>query len=334
MTEIPESLLRRSAEAKAKALGIPVEQVLAEMRGEAPATPPAAPPPEPVVSSEPEQVVSAESQVVSSEPEQVVSSEPQVVSSEPEPEESPKAEDGSTESEDGSRKSEDGSPEREPVQAAVATAVMEPEAPAAPPSGNGSGNGKQAAVVSPRPVTPPTGLPEGVRTQRLLTVVKARAIQQVKAEPTDKVNTWPHLMIAELTALMAVTALLLVMSAVLQAPLLDPANPNATPNPSKAPWYFLGLQELLSYFDPQIAGVTVPTLVGMIGFMAVPFVDRNPSTRPSDRKFAVMLFTFFMAGAATLTIFGVLFRGRGFNFAYPWQDGIFFDDIKDWVFFE
>jgi quinol-cytochrome oxidoreductase complex cytochrome b subunit len=141
-------------------------------------------------------------------------------------------------------------------------------------------------------------------------------------------------MIAELTALMAVTALLLVMSAVLQAPLLDPANPNATPNPSKAPWYFLGLQELLSYFDPQIAGVTVPTLVGMIGFMAVPFVDRNPSTRPSDRKFAVMLYTFFMAGSATLTIFGVLFRGRGFNFAYPWQDGIFFDDIKDWVFFE
>jgi hypothetical protein len=311
MTEIPESLLRRSAEAKAKALGIPVEQVLAEMRGEAP---PEAPMPSPA-----EPGVSAESPVVSSEPQG---------------EESPKPEDGNPEEE--SRTAEDESPEgeREATPAAVATAVMEPEAPPAPPSGNGSGNGKQAAVVSPRPVTPPTGLPEGVRTQRLLTVVKARAIQQVKAEPTDKVNTWPHLMIAELTALMAVTALLLVMSAVLQAPLLDPANPNATPNPSKAPWYFLGLQELLSYFDPQIAGVTVPTLVGMIGFMAVPFVDRNPSTRPSDRKFAVMLFTLFMAGSATLTIFGVLFRGRGFNFAYPWQDGIFFDDIKDWVFFE
>ena len=311
MTEIPESLLRRSAEAKAKALGIPVEQVLAEMRGEAPATP-AAPPPEPVGSRK------AEDGSPEPEPETAVSSESQVVSAEPEPE------DGGTE------------PEVEAAPVAVATAVMEPEAPAAPapPSGNGSGNGKQAGLVSPRPVVPPTGLPDGVRTQRLLTVVKARAIQQVKAEPTDKVNTWPHLMIAELTALMAVTALLLVMSAVLQAPLLDPANPNSTPNPSKAPWYFLGLQELLSYFDPQIAGVTVPTLVGMIGFMAVPFVDRNPSTRPSDRKFAVMLFTFFMAGAATLTIFGVLFRGRGFNFAYPWQDGIFFDDIKDWVFFE
>jgi menaquinol-cytochrome c reductase cytochrome b/c subunit len=318
MTEIPESLLRRSAEAKAKALGIPVEQVLAEMRGEAPPAPPpapAAPPPEQDVSSEPE------SENGSTEPES------EDGNSEPEPEDgSPKAEVVTPEPEVEA--------EQEAPAAAVATAVMEPEAPPAPPSGNGSGNGKQAAVVSPRPVTPPTGLPEGVRTQRLLTVVKARAIQQVKAEPTDKVNTWPHLMIAELTALMAVTALLLVMSAVLQAPLLDPANPNATPNPSKAPWYFLGLQELLSYFDPQIAGVTVPTIVGMIGFMAVPFVDRNPSTRPSDRKFAVMLFTFFMAGSATLTIFGVLFRGRGFNFAYPWQDGIFFDDIKDWVFFE
>ena len=322
MTEIPESLLRRSAEAKAKALGIPVEQVLAEMRGEVPATVS----PEPVGSQETEDG-GPEAEVGSRETED----------GSPEAEDgSRETEDGSPEAEDGSRKSEDGSPEveQEAPAAAVATAVIEPEAPPAPSSGNGSGNGKQAAVVSPRPVTPPTGLPEGVRTQRLLTVVKARAIQQVKAEPTDKVNTWPHLMIAELTALMAVTALLLVMSAVLQAPLLDPANPNATPNPSKAPWYFLGLQELLSYFDPQIAGVTVPTIVGFVGFMAVPFVDRNPSTRPSDRKFAVLLFTFFMAGAATLTIFGVLFRGRGFNFAYPWQDGIFFDDIKDWVFFE
>ena len=301
MTEIPESLLRRSAEAKAKALGIPVEQVLAEMRGEAPATP------------SPEPVVSRESSVVSSEPE-AEDARPAVAVATAEP----GAEATAVESE----------PEPSP------TAPSPTPPPAGDGAGNGSGNGKRAAVVSPRPVAAPTGLPEGVRTQRLLTVVKARAIQQVKAEPTDKVNTWPHLMIAELTALMAVTALLLVMSAVLQAPLLDPANPNATPNPSKAPWYFLGLQELLSYFDPQIAGVTVPTVVGLVGFMMIPFVDRNPSTRPSDRKFAVMLFTFFMAGAATLTIFGVLFRGRGFNFAYPWQDGIFFDDIKDWVFFE
>jgi quinol-cytochrome oxidoreductase complex cytochrome b subunit len=209
------------------------------------------------------------------------------------------------------------------------------EAPPPPPVVGVSGNGeKVAATVITRPSLPPAGLPEGVRTQRLLTVVKARAIQQVKAEPTDKVNVWPHLMLAEFSALLAMTAFLLVLSAILQAPLLDPANFNATPNPSKAPWYFLGLQELLSYFDPQIAGVTVPMVVGLIGFMMIPYIDKNPSTRPSDRKFAILAYTFFLCGSATLTMMGVLFRGRGFNFSYPWKDGIFFDDIKDWVSFE
>ncbi len=202
--------------------------------------------------------------------------------------------------------------------------------------GNGAGNGagKVAAVVSTRPTVPPKGTPEGVRTQRLLTVVKARAIQTVKAEPTDKVNTWPHLMLMEFGALLAITGLVVIMSVVIHSPLLDPANFNATPNPSKAPWYFLGLQELLSYFDPQIAGVTIPTITGFIGFWLIPYVDKNPSTRPSDRKFAIALYSVFLAGAATLTIFGVLFRGLGFNFSYPWKDGVYFDDLKDWVQFE
>ena len=68
--------------------------------------------------------------------------------------------------------------------------------------------------------------------------------------------------------------------------------------------------------------------------MAIPYVDKNPSNKPSDRKFAIFMYTFFMMGAATLTILGVLFRGPGFNFTYPWVDGIFFDDLKDWVNFE
>ena len=144
--------------------------------------------------------------------------------------------------------------------------------------GNGAGNGagKVAAVVSTRPTVPPKGTPEGVRTQRLLTVVKARAIQTVKAEPTDKVNTWPHLMLMEFGALLAITGLVVIMSVVIHSPLLDPANFNATPNPSKAPWYFLGLQELLSYFDPQIAGVTMPTITGFIGFMDGPLRRQEP----------------------------------------------------------
>lgn len=302
MPEIPEELLRRSAEAKAKALGLPVEQVLAEMRGEAPAT-----------------EIPAESVDVP-RPEFVPSPPPPSVPEIP-PDPQPPA------------------PASAPPPAI--TAVVEPPppaaeepAPAAPESPeNGAGNGRLAASVSVRPSVPPAGVPEGVRHQRLLTVVKARAIQQVKADPTDKVNTWPHLMIAEFTALLAMTAFLLVLSTILQAPLLEAANFNATPNPSKAPWYFLGLQEMLSYFDPQIAGVTVPTVIGIVGFMMIPYIDRNPSTRPSDRKLAIMLFTIFLAGSATLTILGVLFRGPGFNFAYPWVDGVFFDDLKDWVDF-
>ena len=312
MPQIPEELLRRSAEAKAKALGLPVEQVLAEMRGEAPVT-----------------EIAAES--VSVPAPKIVPTTPYTPVSELPPDPQPP------------------DPASAPPPAVTAVAEVEaaqapapeeappaPAAPAAPPAEageNGSGNGRLAATVSVRPAAPPADLPEGVRHQRLLTVVKARAIQQVKADPTDKVNTWPHLMITEFTALLAMTAFLLVLSVILQAPLLEAANFNATPNPSKAPWYFLGLQEMLSYFDPQIAGVTVPTVIGIVGFMMIPYIDRNPSTRPSDRKLAIMLYTIFLTGSATLTILGVLFRGPGFNFAYPWIDGVFFDDLKDWVDF-
>ena len=336
MAEIPESLLRRSAEAKAKALGVPVEQVLAEMKGEGPPVevpqPDPAPEPEPVAEVAPgDAAETGDVQVDSQLPSDVPPEEPKVADyddqpvAEPEP---PADSEGEAEA-----------PAADTEVAAVATAVQDEPAPADTPSGdvaagNGSGNGKVASVVTPRPAVPPAGLPEGVRTQRLLTVVKARAIQDVKAEPHDKVNTWPHLMLMEFGALLAITGLLVIMSVIIFSPLLDPANVNATPNPSKAPWYFLGLQELLSYFDPQIAGVTVPTITGIIGFMMVPYVDKNPSTRPSDRKFAIVLYSIFLAGSATLTIIGVLFRGRGFNFTYPWRDGIFFDDLKDWVHFE
>ncbi|MEX2653491.1 MAG: hypothetical protein WD532_00510 [Acidimicrobiia bacterium] len=343
MADIPESLLRRSAEAKAKALGVPVEQVLAEMKGEAPPTPPPAAPasqpePEPEAPAD-EEPGADEEQAADAADEAPAVDEPEAaeptVSEEPDaPASADDAPDAEAEvsAEEGPAEEATPAAEAEETPAAVATA---PEEPTAPDANGSSGNGaRQAAVVSARPVTPPVNVPEGVRTQRLLTVVKARAIQNVKAEPQDKVNTWPHLVIAEFTALMAMTAFLLILSVILQAPLLEPANFNATPNPSKAPWYFLGLQELLSYFDPQIAGVTVPTIVGLVGFMMIPYVDKNPSNKPSDRKFAIMLYTIFLTGSAVLTIIGVLFRGQGFNFAYPWRDGVFFDDLKDWVHFE
>ena len=90
-------------------------------------------------------------------------------------------------------------------------------------------------------------------------------------------------MLPEFVALMAMTAFLIFLSAILQAPLLEEANPNVTPNPAKAPWYFLGLQEMLSYWDPQIAGVMIPTVVGLILWMAFPcLLYTSPS--PRDRQ--------------------------------------------------
>ena len=161
-------------------------------------------------------------------------------------------------------------------------------------------------------------------TQRLLTVVKAGSIQDVKATPTDKVTTWPHLLVGEFVASLLCTAFLLVFSTFVRAPLLAQANYNRTPNPSKAPWYFLGLQELLTMFHPMVAGVTIPGM-GLFILILAPYSDRNPSNKPEDRKFAIGLFTMFMMFWAVLVIIGSFFRGPGFNFVLPWNKGIFFD---------
>jgi menaquinol-cytochrome c reductase cytochrome b/c subunit len=163
-------------------------------------------------------------------------------------------------------------------------------------------------------------------TQRLLTVVKSGSIQDVKATPTDKVHTWPHLLIGEFVASMAMTAFLLVFSAVVNAPLLGMANPNRTPNPSKAPWYFLGLQELLTMFHPMVAGVTIPGM-GLFVLGTAGYIDKNPSNKPEDRKFAIGLMTLFLMFWAVLVIIGSFFRGEGFNFILPWRQGV--HDIFD-----
>ena len=117
-----------------------------------------------------------------------------------------------------------------------------------------------ASVVAGGPAAGgvPLGAGPGGHTQRLLTVVKSGSIQDVKASPVDKVHTWPHLLAAEFVAALACTAFTFFFSVWVNAPLLQQANPNRTPNPSKAPWYFLGLQELLTMFHPMIAGVTLP----------------------------------------------------------------------------
>ncbi|CAN5912941.1 hypothetical protein BH23ACT10_BH23ACT10_09370 [soil metagenome] len=161
-------------------------------------------------------------------------------------------------------------------------------------------------------------------THRLLAMVPPTGIQQIRGKQDDKAYTWPHLLTAEFVCLMAVTAFLFVFSAFAPAPLRELANPNVTPNPSKAPWYFLGLQEMLRYWHPMIAGVTIPLLLGPLGLMAIPYLDRNPSMHPNKRKFAYMLFTLFLVASAALTLSGSFFRGPGFNWTWPWADGLFF----------
>ena len=194
------------------------------------------------------------------------------------------------------------------------------------PSGGGGGTATATATApattaargaaGPSPVAGAGG-----HTQRLLTVVKAGSIQDVKATPTDKVHTWPHLLVVELCASAAMTAFLLVFSTFVNAPLLGMANYNLTPNPSKAPWYFLGLQELLTMFHPMVAGVTVPGM-GLILLGAAGYIDKNPSNAPEDRKFAIATMTVFLMFWAVLVIIGSFFRGEGFNFILPWEQGV------------
>ncbi len=201
------------------------------------------------------------------------------------------------------------------VQAAGGT----PEAQAAETAAAGGGG---VAVAAP-PVAP-TATGPGGHTQRLLTVVKSGSIQDVKSKPQDKVHVWPHLLVVEFVAALFITAFTLIFSIFVNAPLLELANYNQTPNPSKAPWYFLGLQELLTMFHPMVAGVTIPG-IGLLALMIAPYIDKNPSKKPEDRKFAISLMTIHLMFWAVLVIIGSFFRGPGFNFVFPWEAGLFFE---------
>jgi len=189
------------------------------------------------------------------------------------------------------------------------------------PAAGGGGVAVAAPPAAPDS-TPATG--PGGHTQRLLTVVKSGSIQDVKSKPQDKVHVWPHLLVVEFVASLFITAFTLIFSIFVNAPLLELANYNQTPNPSKAPWYFLGLQELLTMFHPMVAGVTIPG-IGLLALMLAPYIDRNPSKKPEDRKFAISLMTIHLMFWAVLVIIGSFFRGPGFNFVFPWQAGLFFE---------
>ncbi len=138
----------------------------------------------------------------------------------------------------------------------------------------------------------------------------------------EKVHTWPHLLNIEFIVAIIFMAGLTLWSTFINAPLEDPANAAVTPNPSKAPWYFLGLQEMLVYFDPWIAGVVMPTII-IIGLIAIPYIDVNPKGNGyyswKDRKFAVSVFMFGWILWIILIIEGTFLRGPGWNFFIPGQ---------------
>ena len=174
---------------------------------------------------------------------------------------------------------------------------------------------------------------------------RARAGEET-VEQTDarkgKVHVWPYLMRMELLIALLVSLLLIVWSLSLDAPLEERANPTVTPNPAKAPWYFLGLQEMLVYFDPWIAGVALPVLI-VVGLMCMPYID--PGRKGvgyytfRERKWSILIFAFGLFLWVALIIIGTFMRGPGWMWFWPWQA---WDshlvvaetnvDLSDWLF--
>ena len=157
----------------------------------------------------------------------------------------------------------------------------------------------------------------------------ARGEPLLEAGSDDKVLVWPDLVYTELICLVLCTAFLIIWAVIVRAPLEQPADPSIIPNPSKAPWYFLGLQELLVYFDPWIAGVLLPGLI-VVGLIAIPYIDRNPKGNGyytfKERPFAITSYMFgFIIMWVLLIVFGTFLRGPNWNFFGPYE---FWDDQK------
>jgi hypothetical protein len=148
-----------------------------------------------------------------------------------------------------------------------------------------------------------------------------RKVQPWKPGWLREVHVWPYLLRIEFLAALIVTVILMIWSITLNAPLEEPSNPNLTMNPAKAPWYFLGLQEMLVYFDPWMAGVVLPSLI-IVGLIAIPYIDANPLGSGyytyKQRKWAIWTFLFGFLGLWVLmVIIGTFIRGPGWLWFWP-----------------
>lgn len=196
-------------------------------------------------------------------------------------------------------------------------AVGDADAPGRP---RGRARPAPAAPVAPAaaPIAPALA-PAAPPRERTLGIVRRPPDVPPDRAPDDQVFTWPHLIVRHQAAALVTGVVVLALSLAFDAPLRDLANPNLTPPVAKAPWYFVGLQELLAHFDPVIAGVLLPG--GVLAAMAVlPYVDRNPARRPRARRFAMVAFTLLLAATVVLTAIGALFRGPGWRFVRPWEE--------------
>ncbi|MEX1006405.1 MAG: cytochrome b N-terminal domain-containing protein [Acidimicrobiia bacterium] len=178
---------------------------------------------------------------------------------------------------------------------------------------------EEEATARPAVGVPALGAPAALyegRT-RLLGVVDRESVTAEDRPVDDTVFSWPHLVARHVVVALGVAAVALAMGVAFVAPLRGLANPNVTPEPSKAPWYFSALQELLSRFDPLVAGVLVPLGIVLV-LVLLPYIDHNPATEARNRKVAVLLFTGLLATAVVLTVVGTFFRGPGWRFVAPW----------------
>src|ERR687895_80648 len=194
------------------------------------------------------------------------------------------------------------------------------------------------------------GIKQAVANDRLIEHLekdsKAAKTHHRKVEPwrpgwAREIHVWPYLVRVEFLATVIVTVVLFVWSITLNAPLEEPANPNLTMNPSKAPWYFLGLQEMLVYFDPWIAGVVMPSII-MVGLMVFPYVDSNPLGNGyytlKQRRFALWMFCAGVFQWIVLIVIGTFIRGPGWIWFWPGQtwdhNAVVFDknvDLHDMI---
>ena len=171
-----------------------------------------------------------------------------------------------------------------------------------------------------RPDTPYPVAPD--ERVRLLGVVERTGVEREPPEEDDTVFTWPHLIVRHQVIAFAVVAICLAMGIAFEAPLRELANPNLTHEPAKAPWYFVGLQELLAHFDPVIAGVLVPIVLGA-WLVFLPYLDRNAGKPLRERRVAVATIVLLGIIALVLTIIGALFRGPGWVWVLPWEHWYF-----------